>query len=331
MMAAADRPRLGFLGLGWIGRRRLDAVIAAGAAEIVAVADTSSTAADSAAKAAGAVVAEDLDDLLTRSLDGMVIATPSGLHAGQAVAAFARGLAVFCQKPLACSARDAWRVVDAARGADRLLDLDLSYRHLAAAAAVHRSIRHGHLGQVYAIEATFHNAYGPDKSWALDRGLAGGGCLLDLGVHLVDLALWLLDFPDVAGVTGRTFSRGVSQRAGGDALEDYATARLDLASGATVSIQCSWHLPMSQGAMIRLACYGTQGSALIENVGGSFYDFRASRVRAGVAESLAEPPDDWGGRGIVRWVDRLRQDRRFDPHARRFVDVAAVLDRVYAA
>ena len=55
---------------------------------------------------------------------------------------------------------------------------------------------------MYAVELAFHNAYGPDKEWFYDRRVSGGGCVVDLGVHLIDLALWTLGFPDVA-VPGR--------------------------------------------------------------------------------------------------------------------------------
>ena len=130
-----------------------------------------------------------LDELLDADLDGLVIATPSALHADQAIAALNRGLAVFCQKPLARTADEARRVVETARATDRLLHVDLSYRHLAASNALRRLVRGGDLGHIYAIEAVFHNAYGPSTAWARDRHRSGGGCLIDLGVHLVDLAL----------------------------------------------------------------------------------------------------------------------------------------------
>jgi predicted dehydrogenase len=62
-------------------------------------------------------------------------------------------------------------------------------------------MRSGELGRVFAVDLVFHNAYGPDKPWFYDPELAGGGCVMDLGVHLVDLALWSLDFPGVTAVT----------------------------------------------------------------------------------------------------------------------------------
>ena len=121
------RPRLGFAGVGWIGRRRLSAILADGSASIVAITDPSAECRASArAMAPDALEVDSVDSLLALDLDGIVISTPSGLHAAQVRAALARGLPVFCQKPLAARGEDAAAVVDAARRADLLLHVDMS-------------------------------------------------------------------------------------------------------------------------------------------------------------------------------------------------------------
>src|SRR4051794_19231594 len=90
--AVTRKPRLGFVGVGWIGRHRLSAVARAGAAEIAGLVDSSEQALrDARAVAPGAAQAGSLDELLDLGLDGVVIATPSALHAAQAVAALERG------------------------------------------------------------------------------------------------------------------------------------------------------------------------------------------------------------------------------------------------
>ena len=84
-------------------------------------------------------------------------------------------------------------MVDAARRAGRRLGVDYSYRFTDGMRALREMVARGELGRVFAVDAVFHNAYGPDKAWCRDPRLAGGGALMDLGVHLVDLALWVLD------------------------------------------------------------------------------------------------------------------------------------------
>jgi len=306
--AVATRPRIGFLGLGWIGRNRLEALERSGVAEIGAVADPALPEA-----------LDRLDELLQEELDGIVIATPSALHAAQAEAALERGLAVFCQKPLGRSAGEVKRVVEVARRADRLLGVDLSYRHVQAVRAVVEAVRSGQLGEVFAGDLVFHNAYGPDKDWFYDRELSGGGCVIDLGLHLVDVALWAL---------GDEVTH-VSSRLRGEPVEQFAVAQLDLLGGAVVRVACSWNLQAGQDCVFEASFYGTEGSASARNVDGSFYAFRAEVARDGTRTSLAEPPDDWGGRALVEWAQHLAVDGRFDPRAAQHVRVAEVLDAIY--
>lgn len=327
-VAARGAPRLGFLGVGWIGRHRLQAVLEAHAGVAAAIADPSPECRDAAlALAPGAVVAEGLDGLLALDLDGVVIATPSAQHAAQAIAALDAGLPVFCQKPLGRTAAETGAVVEAARRADRRLAVDLSYRFTAGADAMRRQVRAGALGDVFAVDLTFHNAYGPDKPWFYDKGQSGGGCVMDLGVHLADLALWLLDFPAVDDVSSTLMAKGRPVAA--DEVEDYAVATLRVKSGAVVRLACSWRLHAGQDAEITAALYGTAGGAAMRNVDGSFYDFTTDAFQGTGRTRLADPPDAWGGRAAVAWARSVAADPSFDPQAARLVDTARVLDRIY--
>ncbi|RAK61392.1 gfo/Idh/MocA family oxidoreductase [Phenylobacterium hankyongense] len=324
------RPRVGFLGVGWIGRHRLEAILEAGAVEVAAIADPSvEMAAEAGRLAPGAALVGTLDDLLDSGVDGVAIASPSALHAEQAIRALAWGAAVFCQKPLGRTADEAQAVVDAARAADRLLCIDLSYRFTEGMRQIRELLAAGELGRVHAVDLVFHNAYGPDKPWFYDPALAGGGCVMDLGVHLVDLALWALDFPQVNEAAGKLFAGGEPLAGRSDTVEDYAVATLELATGAVVRLACSWRLQAGCDAVISASFYGTEGGAALKNLGGSFYDFTAERYRGTARETLASPPDAWGGRAAADWARRLAAGERFDPAAQRLVDVARVLDRIY--
>ena len=294
-------PRLGFLGVGWIGRSRLEAIERAGAGEVAAISDPALPG------------SQDLDAL---DLDGVVIATPSALHAEQAIAALQQGRAVFCQKPLARTADEARRVVDAARRADRLLGVDLSYRHAEAFATARALVRSGELGAPVAASLVFHNAYGPDKAWFRDPRLAGGGCLIDLGIHLVDLAQWTL------GV--RRFEQ-VAARLVGEPVEHHAAALLD-----DVSLACSWNLHAGRDAMIEASFYGSEGGVSVTNVDGSFYDFRCERFDRTSRATLVEPPDDWMGRAAVEWAARVARGDGFDAEiGDELVALHETLDELY--
>jgi predicted dehydrogenase len=330
MMERSMKPRVGFLGTGWIGRHRMEAMLATGLVEAVAVADPSEAmVAEALALAPNAAVVDSLDAMLALGLDGVVIATPSALHAEQSIRALEAGCAVFCQKPLGRTAAEAAAVVAAARAADRLLSVDFSYRFTAGMQAIAGLVREGGLGRVQAIDLTFHNAYGPDKPWFYDRAQSGGGCVMDLGVHLVDLALWTLGFPAVEAIEANLFAGGVP--VSGEAVEDLAVATITLAGGTVVRLACSWRLHAGRDAVIEAAFYGTDGGAALRNVGGSFYDFTAERFAGTSTERLSSEASEWGGRAAADWARRLAAGERFGEDAEQLPAVSRVLDGIYAA
>jgi predicted dehydrogenase len=303
-MPVVTAPRLGFLGLGWIGSSRLEAIERAGAARVAAVADP---------LVEGAL--PSYERLLASDIDGVVIATPSGLHAEQALAALERELPVFVQKPVGRTAEEVRAVVAGAEAADVLLGVDLSYRHAEAFRVARRCVRSGELGAVFAADLVFHNAHSPGKTWSRDPVLAGGGCVIDLGIHLVDLAVWTLDLEPLT----------VASRLRGTPLETWATAELD-----HVRIACSWDLHEGADARIEATFHGTEGGVRVSNLGGSFYDFRCELLQGSSSQPLVEPPDEWPGRAAVEWAQRLAAGERFDAAgAAEIVRVAEILDRIY--
>ncbi|WP_243371688.1 Gfo/Idh/MocA family oxidoreductase [Geotalea sp. SG265] len=324
------RPRLGFLGTGWIGRHRMEAIHRSGAAEVTAIADIAPENARQAARVApDAVVVDSLDDLLSmRTLDGIVIATPNAGHSTQAIQALEAGFAVFCQKPLARTAEETRQVVETARRADRLLSVDFSYRYTDGFQKIHQLATSGSLGDIYAADLVFHNAYGPDKPWFYDAALSGGGCLMDLGIHLIDLALWVLDFPRLKAVSSSIYAGG-SKLNGPGMVEDYAVASLGTENGSIVRIACSWNLPAGQDAVIESTFFGTKGGARFSNINGSFYDFTAERFTGTSRETLSVPPEEWGGRAALAWVEQLQHGGAFSPATENLLLTAAALDAAY--
>ncbi len=302
-------------------------MLATGTVETAGVADPSDEcAAEALALAPGASRVAGLEELLALGLDGLVIASPSALHADQARTALDARTAVFCQKPLGRTAAECASVVDAAKAANRLLGVDFSYRRTAAVEAVAGLVRSGELGRVFAADLTFHNAYGPDKPWFHDPALSGGGCLIDLGVHLVDLALWALGTDQVSEVSATLFKDGAPLRPG--EVEDYALLSFT-AGGTAVRLACSWGAHEGRDAVIEARFAGTTGGAAVRNVGGSFYDLEALSFDGTTATTLASPPDEWGGRVAADWARSLDAGGRYDPAVESVVRVAKVLDAAY--
>jgi predicted dehydrogenase len=308
----------------------MQAAAQANTADIMLISDPSEQCLQEAVKIApSSQITTSFSHLLdNEEVDAVVIATPSALHMEQAVAAFQKGKSVFCQKPLGRNLEEVSAVVNAAAKADRLLGADFSYRYTSAFQAIYPLIRSGELGKIYAVDLKFHNAYGPDKPWFYDLNLSGGGCVLDLGIHLIDLLLYALDFPEVEKVDSRLYSKGVLVN-GKPIVEDYATVSMDLQNEAVAQLACSWNLAAGKEALIEATFYGTQGGVALRNVNGSFYDFEGVRYWGTKTEIIRAPPDDWGGKALLGWIDELSHSAHYNKTAEQFLKSAAVLDRIY--
>jgi predicted dehydrogenase len=323
------RPRVGFLGLGWIGLQRLRSLVDGQRVQVVGVCDPSGPAREQAcALVPQARPCEGYDELLDLQPDGVVIATPSGLHAQQCVRALRRGMAVFCQKPLACSYAETRAVIEAARGADRLLRVDFCYRHVQALQRLREAVRAGDIGRVYAGDLFFHNAYGPNQARTHKQALTGGGCLIDLGVHLIDAAFWIFGSQPILTASSRLYAQGRLLNLPTNEVEDFASCELPLANGLALSLRCSWRTSFGTHARIGIRLFGERGGLAFENLDGSFFDFACHRFRGSESERLAGPPDDWGGRAIAAWADELASSPRFRS-IDELLSVAWALDTLY--
>ncbi|WP_224999132.1 Gfo/Idh/MocA family protein [Cesiribacter sp. SM1] len=328
-----DKPRLGFLGVGWIGRNRMEALVNGELAEVAGILEPGAENREAALSVAPrAQVYESYEAMLDADLDGIVIASPSALHAEQSIAALNKGKAVFCQKPLGRNAAETAAVVAAARENNLLLGVDLCYRYTCFR-QLYDIIQSGELGHIYAAELVFHNAWGPDKEWFYNPKLSGGGCVVDLGIHLMDLVHWSLNDPEVVSVNSNLFSKGQPLTRPDEQVEDYANALIKLKQqgGGETSLQliCSWNLPAGQEADIQANFYGTNGGVAFRNMGGSFYDFKALRFNRTQTEVLFQGPDDWGGRPVSDWARRLAAGEKFNAESETIVAVAKTLDRIY--
>ena len=324
--AAPEAPRLGFVGLGWIGGLRLEAVEDAGTAHVAALCDTDPARLTSAGERHRcATLHAGLDDLLREArLDGVVIATPNALHASQALAVLEGGLPLFVQKPLGLDRAEVGRVLDRARQRNRLVAVDYSYRHLRGAETLRDWTQRGELGDVHLVEAVFHNAYGPDKAWCFDPRLSGGGALLDLGVHLLDLAFWIFGATPPRRVEGWT-----RDLPGHPGIDQFAGADLVLDPGIRMRLTTSWHAHAGRDCELRVTLHGTRAAAELRNVQGSFYDFELVRRTGRSEEVVVSESREWMPRALLAWIERLAAGGRYESAAELSLATAEVVDRVY--
>jgi predicted dehydrogenase len=268
--------------------------------------------------------------MLDTQPDAVVIATPSALHAEQSILALKNGCAVFCQKPLARNALECGSVIEAAIYHDLLLGVDMSYRFLDGVRIARELIQNNIIGEIFSVDCCFHNSYGPDKEWFYDSKYSGGGCLIDLGIHLIDLSLWVLNFPDVQNISSAKYSKGrriknIKQ----SEVEDFAEARIELNTGTSIRLACSWKISAGCDAVIYWMFYGSKGTICIKNVNGSFYDFITEQYNGTSKLVIHNKKQNWGDVAIKEWATKLNDCNHFDESIKEHQVISSIIDSIY--
>lgn len=320
--------RLAVLGCGWIAQNRLRQIAADGIADVVALVDPSAEARSALQHAAPAALLEvDPAALSAAEVDAVMISTPTGLHAQQAIALLERGLPVFVQKPVGVSAAEVGRVLEVAARNNLPIDTDFCYRDLHSARVLREQIVEQTVGRPFYVEACFHNAYRPSTGWSAFLSQAGGGALMDLGIHLIDLVTWLTGQD---AILREAHLRQRGQRLGQGEVEDFAKVELRLAGGAEVQVVTTWDASTGYDAQIRLRVFGEGGTLELENRDGSFFHFDARRCCGTRTDHLAaDDSDAWQAGPLRRWLQRVRAREGYqEPEGIR--GTAMLIDSAYA-
>ncbi len=213
--------------------------------------------------------------------DITVVATPNAFHHEQTLAALECGSHVLCEKPLAASYADAVALFETARQAGKVLTVGTHYRFSPAMQALRSQAQAGFFGKIYAARTTWQRRAGiPGMGgWFTNRDLARGGVLLDLGVHALDRALYVMDYPRPITVTGMTYAEfgprgkgaggwGMDVMGGAPPItsprfdvDDFVWAAVRFDSGASLLFQVAWasHYP----DFFSLDLFGTEGGAAL--------------------------------------------------------------------
>ncbi|WP_435320584.1 Gfo/Idh/MocA family protein [Haloarchaeobius sp. TZWSO28] len=271
-MSAEQQPQVGLVGLGNIGRhhaaqlQELDAALVGGL-------DIAPAARERFESEFDAQAYEDAAALYD-AVDAVIVTTPNRFHEEYAVGALEAGLDVLLEKPLAHSLESAERIADAAEDADGFCMVGFSNRFSNVVEVLTEYIREGRLGEVTHIEANYVRRRGvPGRgSWFTTKDVSGGGSLIDLGVHAIDLALHFLDYPEVVEVSGVTRSQfggredyafvemwGEDAGPEGFDVDDSTSAFIRCADGRSISLEVAWaaNRPTTHEFFIR----GTEGGA----------------------------------------------------------------------
>ncbi|HVZ78727.1 MAG TPA: Gfo/Idh/MocA family oxidoreductase [Gemmatimonadaceae bacterium] len=169
----------------------------------------------------------DIEDLLELDdLDAVVIATPNHLHEPHVLSALKAGRHVLCERPLALTVRGVERIIGAAARAERTVVTGNNHRFRTDVQALGSFLRGGELGRLTGVRAGWYQYHRGDEGWRTRRAESGGGAFFDLGLALVDLALWLADFPEPARVTAH-----MDRPRGANAVEETMVVQLECRNG----------------------------------------------------------------------------------------------------
>lgn len=187
--------------------------------------------------------------LADKTIDMVSVATPTGTHAEIAVACLKAGKHVHVEKPMAINAQQAQQMVDAKNASGKKLMVGLNNRFTEISTFIKRYVDHGHLGEIYHARCGWRRRRGiPISGWFNNKALGGGGPLIDLGVHYMDLTLFFMGFPRPASVMAQSVCKfGNSPKLVGQGkpegiydVEDFAAGFVRLENEATVAFEFSW-------------------------------------------------------------------------------------------
>jgi predicted dehydrogenase len=246
-------PRIGIVGLGNIGHHHATRLLEQDA-DLVGGVDIAEAARERFETEFDVTAYDDATDLYEVA-DAVVVTTPNRFHEEYAVSALDAGLDVLLEKPLAHTLESAERIAAAADTADGFCMVGFNNRFANPVEIVKHYQRQGRFGDVDHIEANYVRRRGvPGRgSWFTSEDVAGGGALIDIGVHAIDLALYFLDFPELVEVSGVTRSQfggrddyafvemwGEDTGPDGFDVDDSASAFVRCADGTTISLEVAW-------------------------------------------------------------------------------------------
>lgn len=307
-----EKLRVGMVGCGGIANQKhFPALSRINQVEMAAFCDIDRERAERAAKTyggPGAAVYESYREMLAKErLDIVHVMTPNRVHCEVTVASLEAGCHVMCEKPMAVTSEDARQMLETAKTTGKKLTIGYQNRFRPDSLYLKRACREGKLGEIYFAKARNVRRRGvPTWGVFLDADAQGGGPLIDIGTHALDLTLWMMDNYKVKSVTGTSYRKLADQvpesgNGFGDwdpnifTVEDSAFGFVTMENGATVFIESSWALntlnctplgprtelcgtlggaDMNEGLRFNFVEYGKQATKVpaLSGVGVDFFD-----------------------------------------------------------
>ncbi len=246
-------------------------------------------------------------------IDVVSIATPNFTHRSLTIAALQAGLHVLCEKPLAMNAAEAREMLEAAKASRRKLAIHFNHRMGPQAWTIAQFVKAGELGEPSLARAIWHRRRGIPAGatgWFRMQQTAGGGPLIDLGVHILDQVLFAFDYPRVVSVTGQTVNHfGVEDAPGGMDVEDLVTAYIRCVNGLVIILEVSWAAHHEHAEQVHIALYGSKAGIVrhqefYKDEPVKIYHRRGDQLATTTLDTLASAP------GVHQdFIDAIHEDR----------------------
>lgn len=250
--------------------------------ELVAVADFDEARARAVADEFGVprVYTDVAEMFKAEKLDAVSICTPNTSHVPLALIALENGVDVLLEKPLSTDYQEALQLVEAVKKSNRICMIGMPHRFRNEARSIKRFVDHGDVGDIYYVKAKILRRRGTPTGWFTDKSKSGGGPLMDIGVHALDVAWWITGRPQATSVTGQlvqgigAYKTAMTSRwKSADAanqdnavfdVEDFASAYIRFQNGMVLSLEVSWALNGAQDDAVKVDVFGTKGGVSLD-------------------------------------------------------------------
>ena len=194
------------------------------------------------------------NDMLEKSdIEAVIIATPTSTHKDITIDCLNAGKDVLIEKPMARTFQEAKQIVDAAKKNKKILMVGMNLRYRPDTMLLRSFINTNEIGEPFYVKCGWIRKQSSGEKWFTKKEESGGGVIIDLGIHIMDLALWLLNYPEISSVSAQNFHHYTKN------VEDTSISCIKCINSAVINMEVSWSLPVEKDHFF-LEVYGTKGS-----------------------------------------------------------------------
>lgn len=254
-----EKVKVGVVGLGWVAQVvHLPILSKLPEAQLVAVCDRDKSRSRLVGEKLGiSRVYSDLTKMLeTEEFDALIVCTSTDAHKEAAIAGLTSGRDVLVEKPIARHYAEAVAIAEAAKATKKKLMVGMNHRFRPDTMILKSFVQGKELGKVFYAKAGWLRKKNADSTWLTQKEKSGGGVFIDLGIVMLDLTFWLLDYPDVEKVHAMMYSHKTRN------VEDTAIVTITMKNGALLGLEVSWSMSVTDD-IYHCQLFGTDGSATL--------------------------------------------------------------------